>query len=437
METLKLSAQWRFIGHSERGASHFRQGLPNQDAIKAECVHGSDPIALVAVSDGHGSPKSFRSDVGSQIAVDVTVATLREFLRGVRETPSPSIIKNIAEQKLPIEIYKAWRAEVQRHLDLNPIQDDEWNRLESESGPSARTALTSPGKEFVVYGATVLAAVVTDTFIVFVQLGDGEILTVPIRGELATRPMPADSRLLANETTSLCEEDAWKNFRVRFQNLSSVPPCLILLTTDGYPNSFETPDGFLKCGSDLLEILSTDGAQAVERDLPNWLSDASRLGSGDDVTVGILFQLNSVSPPSAGEQPGSVQQPHAIKTSGVTQDRSEANSDAVRPNEPMVRLTRNCGYFGLAISCFALLSSAFLWLRVENALSRLDTLVGRDEVQLRPEATTVKNIESSTATEPNRSPREVQRLENPIQPNAQQVLSEATLGSEPKAGSRQ
>ena len=62
-------------------------------------------------------------------------------------------------------------------------------------------------------------------------------------------------------------------------------PALVLLSTDGYANSFRDDGGFLQIGGDVLQILREDGIEGVERNLTSWLSEASELGSGDDITL--------------------------------------------------------------------------------------------------------------------------------------------------------
>jgi len=283
--------QWRIIGRSERGASHVRHDLPNQDAIQWELGADGRAPALLAVADGHGSPKSFRSNVGAELAVEVTIRTLRDFLVGVKDA-TPSVVKNRAEQQFPVEIAKNWREEVSGHFQAHPFTPEELDRLEKEAGTAARQSVTADGRHFVVYGATILAIAVTDSFILYAQLGDGEILTVPSTNGESVRPMPPDAELIANETTSLCMDEAWQRFRIRFQHLHESVPAMIMLSTDGYPNSFRDFEGFAQAGTDLLKIFAADGSEAIERDLPSWLTEASTLGSGDDVTLGLLFQVD-------------------------------------------------------------------------------------------------------------------------------------------------
>jgi hypothetical protein len=129
----------------------------------------------------------------------------------------------------------------------------------------------------------------TDTFSVYLQLGDGEILTVSDGGDVR-RIIPPDDRLLGNETTSLCSRTAWQDFRVVFQVQYLSAPALILLSTDGYINSFTDAGQFLEVGSDLLEMIRNAGIEAVDGELQGWLAEASHQGSGDDITLGIVYR---------------------------------------------------------------------------------------------------------------------------------------------------
>jgi hypothetical protein len=149
----------------------------------------------------------------------------------------------------------------------------------------------------------------TERFLLYLQLGDGDILTVAADGRV-TRPLPQDERLFANETTSLCSPGgqgkqrnqprapagAWSEFRARVQIQRPPSPALILVSTDGYANSFGSEADFLKVGSDLLDLLRSDGLDKVNASLGAWLEEASRSGSGDDVTLGCLFRRDSVAP---------------------------------------------------------------------------------------------------------------------------------------------
>lgn len=287
----KREIQWRVIGTSVRGASHVRAGLPKQDAIGWLPESGEGLPLIVAVSDGHGSAKCFRSDIGALLAVQIATRTIQDFLSGQPEGANLSAFKRAAEERLPQELVCRWKEAVEDALRSNPWSE-ELEALAKKEGAAARQAVEA--NPLLAYGATLLTVLVTESFLLYLQLGDGDILTVAEGGEVS-RPLAGDERLFANETTSLCASNAWRDMRIRFQTLSSLPPALILLSTDGYANSFREDAGFLKVGSDLLEIIRADGLDQVKANLETWLTEASQAGSGDDVTLGILCRRHESS----------------------------------------------------------------------------------------------------------------------------------------------
>jgi len=293
-------SQWRAIGHSVRGASHVRASLPNQDAICWLPESGTGLPLVLAVSDGHGSARCFRSDVGARLAVETATKVTQEFLENLPESLNLSAIKRWAEENLPRAIVHRWRDRVADDIFAHPLPKADLDRLEAnEDVTKRRQVLLDP---LLAYGATLLTVLVTESFILYLQLGDGDILTVSEAEEVSRPPLPADARLFANETTSLCSRDAWREFRSHFQVLSGSPPALILVSTDGYANSFRDEAGFLQVGADLLALIRADGLDAVHESLESWLSEASRNGSGDDITMGILCRTNALQMP-AGRVP--------------------------------------------------------------------------------------------------------------------------------------
>lgn len=273
---------WRAIGASRCGAAHIRNGLPNQDALSLP-ASGSEPPWILAVADGHGSPKSFRSGRGALLAVN-TAATVCRRLPCEPEGARLSAIKHWAEDYLPRAIVRCWREAVDEDIAAHPIAAE-------ERTPSSLTSLESGG-HYLAYGATLLVVMVTTTFILYWQLGDGDILTVADDGVVG-RPLPPDEKLFGNETTSLCADQAWREARAAFQVLAGAPPALILAASDGYANSYRDEAGFLRVGSDLLNLIRAEGIEAVAVNLADWLDEISRQGSGDDVTLGMLCRVEA------------------------------------------------------------------------------------------------------------------------------------------------
>jgi hypothetical protein len=269
--------RWNALGGSVRGASHLRNGLPNQDAWE---FHDESPW-LLAMADGHGSARSFRSDRGAGFAVKLA----NEFGSNLPADRNPSTVKQWVEYDLPRELIRRWREQVDANIESEPFSAGEGQilGLKADNEPRARLA----------YGATLLLIVATDSFIFYLQLGDGDILTVSASGEV-TRPLPKDERLIANETTSLCMEKAWEEVRTAFQVIASDPPALILAATDGYANAFRDEASFQQVGTDLLRFLREEGPEFIKGNLENWLNETSEAGSGDDITVGLLYRPDAL-----------------------------------------------------------------------------------------------------------------------------------------------
>ena len=282
----KRTLKWSVLAQSVRGAAHCRSGQPNQDAGETHPAEGFGLPLMLAVSDGHGSPKSFRSDRGSRFAVSVAIDETKRFIAGL---PSGEIdIKRAAADQLPGALVQGWEQRVRLDLADQPFTEEEERRVTAQCGAAAwRSLLENP---LVAYGATLLAAVATASFLLLVQIGDGDIVTVSPSG-CADRPLKSDARLFAGETTSLCLDDAVESFVVGAFRLDRNRPALVLLSTDGYVNSYREDSGFLKVGSDLLTMIREEGIESVQRDLPAWLDEVSVLGSGDDVTLGVMCLL--------------------------------------------------------------------------------------------------------------------------------------------------
>lgn len=282
--------RWRAIGKSVIGAAHGRSGLPNQDRLHVPKIGAGAPLIL-ALADGHGSAKSFRSHRGAWLAVKTAQEVARPLFAMEQ---SPTGLKRWAENDLPRALVQRWQELVDGDIASDPFSGAEQQIL----------SLLDPGnpRRLLAYGSTLLTVVVTDAFIFYLQLGDGDILVVSDSGQV-DRPLPPDERLIANETTSLCQEQAWREARTRFQVISESPPALILASTDGYANSFRDEDSFLRVGSDLLQLIRCEGLDVVEQNLESWLAEASRVGSGDDVTLGMLYRTASSGSLQDHEQP--------------------------------------------------------------------------------------------------------------------------------------
>lgn len=279
---------WHVFGCTVAGATHLRAGVPNQDAIDWVAAYdGERPLVALALADGHGGPRYIRSDVGAQLAVRAARAILRDLGLEYYRTGALANVKHLAEQKLPSLLVRCWHQLVDAHLAALPLTAPELEALNDEARASLET------EPRIAYGATVVAALVTTTFLLYVQLGDGDIVIVDEDGQSVRPPLPVDTRLFGDATTSLCMVDAWRFVRTYFQPLSDRPPALVLLATDGYANSFIGDGDFLQAAADIYTLVNqqpVDGTRLLRQQMPGWLRATSDQGSGDDISVGILYR---------------------------------------------------------------------------------------------------------------------------------------------------
>ena len=289
-----INQNWQVFGASVTGSVHRKTGRTNEDALlwhhNSTSVHGP----ILAISDGHGSSKCFRSQLGSKFATEAAVTQLL----WARSALQDNLIafKRDAKEQLTRQIHRSWRESVLDDIHNTPFTHAEKSALILKSGKEAwREVLTNP---LIAYGATLLAVITSARFVLTLQLGDGDILIVDKSGAVS-RVCTASEMQIGEETLSLCAPDANECFIVNFQEVNENSPALIVLSTDGYSNSFQNEEGFLRVGSDLLAILKEEGVDALKKSIPDWLEESSLLGSGDDVTLGVVatpvaFRLDSI-----------------------------------------------------------------------------------------------------------------------------------------------
>lgn len=286
-----MELSWHTFTCTVQGASHVRVGRPNQDSVSAEPERGESKCAIISVADGHGSAEYLRSQIGSKLAVKATIGVLINYVFAPSQPQLTDKDQNLrpfqqlAVERVPQEIAKRWRTAVKEHLSQHPLGETEKEKLDALP-PSARGHVQS---EVSLYGTTVLGVVATKDYVLYLQNGDGDILVLQRDGSVR-RPLPGDSRLFGNETTSLAAERSWQDFRVRFEPTGSKPPLLILAATDGYANSFGSDEDFLQVPRDLFTNLNERGMDWTFAQIPRWLDETSIGGSSDDISIGMIWR---------------------------------------------------------------------------------------------------------------------------------------------------
>ncbi len=270
------SINYEFIGDRVQGAAHKKNHKPCQDAVYMHSFEGGGVMA--AVADGHGSDSCPYSDEGSQAAVESVYELFTQILKDAQDETFATLSAN-KDIWLPKRIENAWKQKIKTLHDQKHPDEDEM--------PLAVPQL-SDLEIYHLYGTTVLGVLVADNFIFALQLGDGDIVYVDTDGQI--RWLIEPDYMEGGETYSICVKDSWKHMKTYLLPLEGeAPPAMIMLSTDGYANSFVSNDGFLKAVADIHGMLKQDGADYVRENLRYWLDNSSLHGSGDDITVALVY----------------------------------------------------------------------------------------------------------------------------------------------------
>lgn len=265
------------FGVSVRGASHVRTKKECQDRC---ChYHVAENFDIIAVSDGHGSESCPYSAKGAEFAVVVFCERMIEYYKHYKKDLG-ELCKFLSEDgdlRVAKEIDKRWKSKV---LD--------WNRKHRTKKPVDENGKEDQLAVYKMYGCTLLGLVVTDEFVYAFQLGDGDIMYVS--GGKAVSIIDAD-KMLGVETHSLSRKESWKK---ALSVVASIPhdeskPYMYMLSSDGLANSYSTDEDFESTCVGYWNMIRENGVNVVKKNIKKWLSETSKDGCGDDISVVITY----------------------------------------------------------------------------------------------------------------------------------------------------
>ena len=266
------------FAHSVIGQSHIKSEKPCQDA--SLCVKDKK-YTLVAVADGHGGDQYFRSDVGSGFAVQSVKECLTDpaVINALTDTKREKDRERIIAQ-LKSSIIGRWNIFVADHADAHPFNEDEFEGIPDKYAERYRAGEHIES----VYGSTLIAALLTDTFMLALQIGDGNCVVADKDGAFSM-PVPADEKCFLNLTTSLCDENAIDSLRHAY---SDTIPAAVLIGSDGIDDCFAGEEklyGFYRL---ILSSFKEKAEEAAKTELIDYLPRLSEKGSGDDISIGMI-----------------------------------------------------------------------------------------------------------------------------------------------------
>lgn len=275
------------------GSSHIRKNKPREDSgIKLE----ADGIKVFAVADGHGDSRCCRAHIGSDLICKIAAAELSEFAQTIQKEGWVDRLLDDKENKKLIEtlvtsIIGKWGNAVNEEFEHNPLTETE---LAAASGLNIDS---SAGIEVEkLYGTTLIAGLLTENYLLLLQQGDGRCDVFNAQGEVF-QPIPWDERCVGTGTTSVCDSDAIQSTRHCLIDLNRMSVIACIAGTDGvedsFPMSMEKVHAYYR---DLIIYCCNEGAEKLEQYLETELSELSKNGSADDVTVSGIVDVERCKP---------------------------------------------------------------------------------------------------------------------------------------------
>lgn len=302
-----------------QGESHKGNGKPCQDCAFSQ---SSASRSMAIVSDGHGGERYFRSQIGSQIVVDVIRESIDAFVTNLsKSTQKKSLGKalfadmpfvqypshddthlSISQKRQAELIHEAflrlfssiiyrWNSEIALNAEQEPLT--EWEKANVpqkylDEFEAKRNDPTSSLEKF--YGCTFMAYVQTKTYWFAFHLGDGKcvMFDTPEDKPRFSQPIPWDEKCFLNKTTSICDSNPLSEVRYCYCGDGSFPEA-VFLGSDGIDDSFGDGERLYNFYIQIYQTLASKGKKGTKKELDASLPIISQKGSKDDMSVACVY----------------------------------------------------------------------------------------------------------------------------------------------------
>lgn len=267
---------------STQGASHIKKNKECQDSSDSYYDEG---CAIAVVCDGHGGDDYVRSAIGSAFASRIAKESILNFVqnvdRGELRRHHDKLLQN-----LEASIIAMWSAAIHEHCDQNPFTAEEVALLSER----AKRKYLREGHIESAYGTTLIGVAITKDYWFGIHIGDGKCVAISAESRFS-QPIPWDEKCFLNATTSICDSDALERFRCFF---SEELPVAVFVGSDGIDDCFSSDEQLNNLYKTILYSFATSSFDGAVADLNDYLPRLSARGSGDDVSVAAVLDLDCI-----------------------------------------------------------------------------------------------------------------------------------------------
>ena len=266
-----------------QGASHIKKNKECQDASLS---YQDENCAIAVVCDGHGGDDYVRSAIGSKFASAIAKKNIQKFLLGMDKE---KFFLNPDKQLKILEasIISHWNESVSDYHSKHPFDEVELIVVSEK----AKKRYLEDGKIWSAYGTTLIAVAMNEDYWFAIHIGDGKCVAINHAGEFK-QPIPWDPKCFLNATTSICDSDAIDNFRHFY---SDKLPAAVFVGSDGIDDCFNNNEQLYNLYKTVLYSFATTDFKEACEGLADYLPRLSAKGSGDDVSIAALLDMDSIS----------------------------------------------------------------------------------------------------------------------------------------------
>ena len=266
-----------------QGASHIKKNKECQDASLS---YQDENCAIAVVCDGHGGDDYVRSAIGSKFASAIAKKNIQKFLLGMDKE---KFFLNPDKQLKILEasIISHWNESVSDYHSKHPFDEAELIVVSEK----AKKRYLEDGKIWSAYGTTLIAVAMNEDYWFAIHIGDGKCVAINHAGEFK-QPIPWDPKCFLNATTSICDSDAIDNFRHFY---SDKLPAAVFVGSDGIDDCFNNNEQLYNLYKTVLYSFATTDFKEACEGLADYLPRLSAKGSGDDVSIAALLDMDSIS----------------------------------------------------------------------------------------------------------------------------------------------
>lgn len=257
------------------GAGHVKNNRPCEDYTVSYEDAGA---AVIVVCDGHGGEDYMRSGKGAEFAANAAIQCIKEFLAQSSSFQDKISSKHqILLSQLVKSIIAKWNDKVTNDCAQNPFTEAELSTVSER----ARRRYTEQKRIQPAYGTTLICAVLTERYWFGLHIGDGKCVMLD-NDDNYSQPIPWDPNCFLNETTSICDSNAFDECRYFY---SETLPQAVFIASDGVDDCFGSDEklyGFYKA---IVSSFTSTPFEDACKELGDYLPSLSAKGSMDDISV--------------------------------------------------------------------------------------------------------------------------------------------------------